>query len=65
MYDALIVKAAQKSEAARIVTFNMNDFKRVWPEGGGSYHCPMIVLNCFGKRQNPFTSFPPAFPIFS
>ncbi len=35
VYDALIVKAAQKSGADRIVTFNMNDFKRVWPEGAG------------------------------
>ena len=33
VYDALIVKAAQKCGADRIVTFNMNDFKRVWPEG--------------------------------
>jgi predicted nucleic acid-binding protein len=33
VYDALIVKAAQKSGAARIVTFNMNDFMRLWPEG--------------------------------
>jgi predicted nucleic acid-binding protein len=33
VYDALIAKAAQKSGADRIVTFNVNDFKRVWPEG--------------------------------
>ena len=33
VYDALIVKAAQKSGAGRIVTLNTNDFKRVWPEG--------------------------------
>jgi predicted nucleic acid-binding protein len=33
VYDALIVKAAQKSGAARIVTLNTVDFKRIWPEG--------------------------------
>ena len=40
VYDALIVKAAQKSEAARIVTFNVNDFKRVWPEGADHIIAP-------------------------
>jgi predicted nucleic acid-binding protein len=33
IYDALIVKAAQKSGADKILTFNIDDFKRVWPEG--------------------------------
>lgn len=33
IYDALIAKAAQKSRVDRIVTFNIDDFKRVWPEG--------------------------------
>lgn len=33
VYDALIIKAAQKGGAERIVTLNMNDFKRIWPEG--------------------------------
>jgi predicted nucleic acid-binding protein len=33
IYDALIVKAAQKAGADRILTFNVNDFKRIWPEG--------------------------------
>ncbi len=33
VYDALIAKAAQKSEADRILTLNVTDFKRVWPEG--------------------------------
>ena len=32
VYDALIVRAAQKSGASRIVTFNVNDYKRIWPE---------------------------------
>ncbi len=33
IYDALIARAAQKSKIDRIVTFNIDDFKRVWPEG--------------------------------
>jgi predicted nucleic acid-binding protein len=40
VYDALIVRAAQKSGADRIVTFNMNDFKRIWPEGASSIISP-------------------------
>ena len=33
IYDALIVKAAQKSGVDRILTFNAYDFKRILPEG--------------------------------
>jgi predicted nucleic acid-binding protein len=40
VYDALIVKAAQKAVADRIVTFNVNDFKRVWPEGASGIVAP-------------------------
>jgi predicted nucleic acid-binding protein len=40
VYDALIVKAAQKGGVARIVTFNVNDFKRVWPEGADRIIAP-------------------------
>ena len=40
VYDALIVKAAQKSEADRILTFNVNDFKRIWPEGTSRIAAP-------------------------
>ena len=40
VYDALIVKSAQKCGADRIVTFNMNDFKRVWPEGADRIVAP-------------------------
>ena len=31
--DALIVKAAKKSKVERLLTFNINDLKRVWPDG--------------------------------
>lgn len=33
IYDALIVKAAWKTEADRILTFNIDDFRRIWPHG--------------------------------
>jgi predicted nucleic acid-binding protein len=33
IYDALIVKAAKKSKVERLLTFNINNFKRVWPDG--------------------------------
>ncbi len=33
MYDALITRAAEKSGADKVLTFNLDDFKRVWPEG--------------------------------
>jgi predicted nucleic acid-binding protein len=33
IYDALIARAAQRSRVDRIVTFNIDDFKRVWLEG--------------------------------
>jgi len=33
IYDALIAQAAQKINADRLVTFNVEDFRRVWPEG--------------------------------
>ena len=32
-YDALIARAAQKSRVERLVTLNVQDFRRVWPEG--------------------------------
>ncbi|HLE40692.1 MAG TPA: PIN domain-containing protein [Nitrospirota bacterium] len=40
VYDALIVKAAQKSEVDRLLTFNVNDFKRAWPESGSRIAAP-------------------------
>jgi len=33
IYDALIVRAAQKEDVKKILTLNTDDFKRVWPEG--------------------------------
>ena len=33
IYDALIAKVAQKSKVERLITLNIEHFKRVWPEG--------------------------------
>ena len=33
VYDALIVKAAQKARADKLLTLNPRDFLRIWPEG--------------------------------
>jgi predicted nucleic acid-binding protein len=40
IYDALITRAAQKSNADRLLTFNPKDFLRVWPEGEGIIMVP-------------------------
>lgn len=40
IYDALIARAAQKSGVDHIVTFNIDDFRRVWPEGVGHFILP-------------------------
>jgi predicted nucleic acid-binding protein len=32
VYDALIAFAAHKAKVDRLLTFNVSDFKRVWPE---------------------------------
>lgn len=33
IYDALIARAAEKIGVERLVTLNLSDFERVWPEG--------------------------------
>lgn len=40
IYDALIVKAAKKSKVERLLTFNSDDFMRVWPDGESSIYIP-------------------------
>jgi predicted nucleic acid-binding protein len=40
IYDALIAKAAQKSKVDYLLTFNFDDFIRVWPEGESLIHVP-------------------------
>jgi len=33
IYDALIAKVAQKLRVEKLITINVEDFRRVWPEG--------------------------------
>lgn len=33
IYDGLIARAAQKSKVERLLTFDADDFIRIWPEG--------------------------------
>ncbi len=40
IYDALIAKVAQKSGVERLLTFNADDFRRVWPEGEAVFYVP-------------------------
>ena len=40
VYDAIIVQAARKSGADRILTFDVDDFRRVWPEGKDRISAP-------------------------
>lgn len=35
VYDALLVSVVKKTKADRLLTLNMRDFERVWPEGRG------------------------------
>lgn len=34
VYDALIARAVQKAGVKRVLTFNVDHFRRLWPEGG-------------------------------
>ncbi len=40
IYDALIVKVARKLSVDRLLTFNANDFKRVWPDSETTIYIP-------------------------
>lgn len=40
VYDALIARAAQKAKVKRLMTFNIDHFKRVWPKGESIIQIP-------------------------
>jgi len=40
VYDALIAFAARKAKVDRMLTFNVSNFRRVWPEGGDRIIAP-------------------------
>jgi len=37
---SVIVKAAEKSKVERLLTFNFDDFMRVWPDGENFIYIP-------------------------
>lgn len=40
IYDALIAKVAQKTKVDRLLTLNVEHFKRVWPDGDKILYTP-------------------------
>lgn len=40
IYDAIITKSAQKAQVDLILTLNLEDFTRVWPEGASLISLP-------------------------
>ena len=40
IYDALIARAAEKANVAKLLTLNVADFRRVWPQGVGTIEEP-------------------------
>ena len=40
VYDGLIAQATLQSEADRLLTLDVDDFRRVWPEGEGKVIAP-------------------------
>lgn len=40
VYDALAARAARKANADRLVTLNVADFRRVWPDAGEIIQAP-------------------------
>jgi predicted nucleic acid-binding protein len=40
IYDALILRAAERAGVDRVVTFNLDDFRRLWPERAAKIAAP-------------------------
>ena len=40
VYDALVLRAAERAHVDRILTFNVEDFRRLWPEGAARIAAP-------------------------
>jgi predicted nucleic acid-binding protein len=40
VYDAVILRAAERAGADQILTFNVQYFRRLWPEGAGKIAAP-------------------------
>jgi predicted nucleic acid-binding protein len=40
IYDALILRAAERAGVDRVLTFNVNDFRRLWPDKTAKISAP-------------------------
>jgi len=40
IYDALILRAAERADVDRVLTFNVDDFRRLWPDGAAKIAAP-------------------------
>ncbi|OGB95552.1 MAG: hypothetical protein A2Z31_04765 [candidate division NC10 bacterium RBG_16_65_8] len=40
LYDALILRAAEGAGVDRVLTFNVDDFRRLWPDGAAKIATP-------------------------
>ena len=40
VYDALILRAAERAGVDRVLTFNVDDFRRLWPDGVAKIAAP-------------------------
>ncbi len=40
VYDALILRAAERAGVDRVLTFNVDDFRRLWPDGVAKVAAP-------------------------
>lgn len=40
IYDALILRAAERAGVDRVLTFNVDDFRRLWPDGAAKITAP-------------------------
>ena len=40
IYEALILRAAERAGVERVLTFNVDDFRRLWPEGAAKIAAP-------------------------
>jgi hypothetical protein len=40
VYDALLVRAAEKAGVDRLLTLNIDDFRRAWPDAGDRLERP-------------------------
>ena len=38
--DALIIRVAERARVDRVLTFNVDDFRRLWPEGAAKLAAP-------------------------